>query len=213
VLSEPHKLFKLIWQKKKCCDYKSWTYSELINIVEMLQIKKNIDPLIQTFALCQHNCSSRVKLLRSVRIFSHITCSNNKKMKNKSRRDFTSVVPLRRVLGPFLLGRTQTQQRQQVQSALHLHPHPPQRNNNHVIQDSAKLQNLRIWLSRAFIRVHDLQHMLHTFKKTFNIEKKSSIKSDEGLHWLSGKQIVVNTEQMQKTQSLKMLQTRSHWNS
>jgi len=25
MLSEPHKLFKLIWQKKKCCDYKSWT--------------------------------------------------------------------------------------------------------------------------------------------------------------------------------------------
>jgi len=22
MLSEPHKLFKLIWQKKKCCDYK-----------------------------------------------------------------------------------------------------------------------------------------------------------------------------------------------
>jgi len=26
MLSEPHELFKLIWQKKKCCDYKSWTY-------------------------------------------------------------------------------------------------------------------------------------------------------------------------------------------
>jgi len=26
MLSEPHKLFKLIWQKKLCCDYKSWTY-------------------------------------------------------------------------------------------------------------------------------------------------------------------------------------------
>jgi len=26
MLSEPHKLFKLIWKKKKCCDYNSWTY-------------------------------------------------------------------------------------------------------------------------------------------------------------------------------------------
>jgi len=26
MLSEPHKLFKLIWQKKKYCDYKSWTH-------------------------------------------------------------------------------------------------------------------------------------------------------------------------------------------
>jgi len=26
MLSELHKLFKLIWQKKKCCDYKSWKY-------------------------------------------------------------------------------------------------------------------------------------------------------------------------------------------
>jgi len=26
MLSEPYKLFKLIWQKKKCCDYKSWKY-------------------------------------------------------------------------------------------------------------------------------------------------------------------------------------------
>jgi len=24
MLSELHKLFKLIWQNKKCCDYKSW---------------------------------------------------------------------------------------------------------------------------------------------------------------------------------------------
>jgi len=26
MLSELHKLFKLIWQKKKRCDYKSWKY-------------------------------------------------------------------------------------------------------------------------------------------------------------------------------------------
>jgi len=26
MLSELHKLFKLIWQKKKCCDCKSWKY-------------------------------------------------------------------------------------------------------------------------------------------------------------------------------------------
>jgi len=26
MLSELHKLSKLIWQKKKCCDYKSWKY-------------------------------------------------------------------------------------------------------------------------------------------------------------------------------------------
>jgi len=26
MLSELHQLFKLIWQKKKCCDYKSWKY-------------------------------------------------------------------------------------------------------------------------------------------------------------------------------------------
>jgi len=26
MLSEIHKLFKLIWQKKKYCDYKSWKY-------------------------------------------------------------------------------------------------------------------------------------------------------------------------------------------
>jgi len=26
MLSEPHKLFKLIWQKKIYCDYKSWTH-------------------------------------------------------------------------------------------------------------------------------------------------------------------------------------------
>jgi len=26
MLSELHKLFKLIWPKKKCCDYKSWKY-------------------------------------------------------------------------------------------------------------------------------------------------------------------------------------------
>jgi len=27
MLSELHKLSKLIWQKKKCCDYKSWKYN------------------------------------------------------------------------------------------------------------------------------------------------------------------------------------------
>jgi len=26
MLSELHKLSKLIWQKKKCCDYKSWNF-------------------------------------------------------------------------------------------------------------------------------------------------------------------------------------------
>jgi len=26
MLSEQNKLSKLIWQKKKCCDYKSWKY-------------------------------------------------------------------------------------------------------------------------------------------------------------------------------------------
>jgi len=39
LLSEPHnKLFKLIWQNKKCCDYKSWTFFFLQTLCNLLQI-------------------------------------------------------------------------------------------------------------------------------------------------------------------------------
>jgi len=35
-LSELNKLFKLIWQKKKCCDNKSWKYLYFFNRVQYI---------------------------------------------------------------------------------------------------------------------------------------------------------------------------------
>jgi len=36
MLSELNKLFKLIWQKKKCCDNKSWKYFFLQSLLYVI---------------------------------------------------------------------------------------------------------------------------------------------------------------------------------
>jgi len=72
MLSESLKLFKLIRQKKKCCDYTSWTY--FFYSVHIISSKHCSDYTKRFNSECNNN-RKRLKLVKNVKPKKSPVCS------------------------------------------------------------------------------------------------------------------------------------------